>query len=607
MKNLNYKSILAASAVALAVCLAGPAAALAATAPSLGAAATFGIVSSTYTNSLNAGLQTNIVGDTCYTTGPGTAPISYSTVPTTPCTNGADQASALATLNGEACTPISGALDAVTIGTNPPGTFPPGCYSMVGAMNITLSTNVTLDLTAPGGDGGNVWIFRSTGALTTGANSNVVLAHGANANNVFWTPGSTASIGANAATTATPTFVGTIIEDALGSTGITIGHFANLLGRALAFGHTVTTDSNTISVPPVTTTLTVVKVVVGGSKVISDFSLFIDGGAVTSGAVNTVAAGLHTVSETADSGYTSAITGDCAADGTITLTLGDARICTITNTVVGATSGLGGGNNYFSPPLISVVKVPAPLALPVGGGTVTYNYTLRNIGLVPVSKITMVDDSCSPLALVSGDVNGNSNLDLNETWTYTCSTHLSATHTNNVVATGWYNGVSTTDIANATVVVGLPIVPPLIHVIKVPSPMTLPAGGGMVTYIKSVTNPGTVPLSNVQISDDKCGPVQYISGDANGDAKLDPTETWIYSCQTNLTQTTTNTVTVSGDANGMTARDFAIATVVVNAAPMLPNTGLPPGGNNVALIILLSVVALAGWITVIVIMKKRKI
>jgi len=49
----------------------------------------------------------------------------------------------------------------------------------------------------------------------------------------------------------------------------------------------------------------------------------------------------------------------------------------------------------------------------------------------------------------------------------------------------------------------------------------LSAGGEWLFYTKEVTNPGTVALSNVQLADDKCNPVQYISGDTNGDSKLD--------------------------------------------------------------------------------------
>src|SRR5476651_2218536 len=69
----------------------------------------------------------------------------------------------------------------------------------------------------------------------------------ARASDVFWAPlpiGAT-TIGANAALSPTPTFVGNILDAA----GVTIGHFANLTGRALAFGGTVTTDADTITVP----------------------------------------------------------------------------------------------------------------------------------------------------------------------------------------------------------------------------------------------------------------------------------------------------------------------------------------------------------------------
>ena len=73
----------------------------------------------------------------------------------------------------------------------------------------------------------------------------VLLAGGACAGNVFWAPAGAATLGANAALSPTPTFAGNILAAA----GITIGHFAHLSGRALAFGGTVTTDANTVTVP----------------------------------------------------------------------------------------------------------------------------------------------------------------------------------------------------------------------------------------------------------------------------------------------------------------------------------------------------------------------
>nr|MCH9816712.1 DUF11 domain-containing protein [Actinomycetes bacterium] len=67
-----------------------------------------------------------------------------------------------------------------------------------------------------------------------------------------------------------------------------------------------------------------------------------------------------------------------------------------------------------------------------------------------------------------------------------------------------------------------------------------------VTYRYEVTNPGYPPLSEISVTDDRCSPVQYEKGDKNGDGKLQPGETWIYGCVTNLSATTTNTATVTG-------------------------------------------------------------
>lgn len=215
---------------------------LAATAPSLGSTSNYGVVSSTFTNA-NTAPQTIINGDVCYTTGPVTPPLTISGATATPCppVTGVDQGLALANINGQACLSLGAgavALDQVVVGTNPPGTIPPGCYSSGGPMNVTVSTTVTLS-------GNGVYIFRPGGALNTGANSRVTLAAGACASNVFWAPVGATTLGANSASSNAPTFVGNILDAA----GITIGHFANLTGRALGFGGTVTTDANTITVP----------------------------------------------------------------------------------------------------------------------------------------------------------------------------------------------------------------------------------------------------------------------------------------------------------------------------------------------------------------------
>jgi len=83
-------------------------------------------------------------------------------------------------------------------------------------------------------------------------------------------------------------------------------------------------------------TLKLVKTVVnddGGSATQADFQAKIDGGNVAWDAVNTLTAGNHNASEVMNvSGYSaSSWTGDCAADGSITLSLDQDATCYITN------------------------------------------------------------------------------------------------------------------------------------------------------------------------------------------------------------------------------------------------------------------------------------
>lgn len=250
----------------------------------------------------------------------------------------------------------------------------------------------------------------------------------------------------------------------------------------------------------------------------------------------------------------------------------------------GAPSSNGGGPLAAQvPPLIDITKIPTPLALPGGPGSVTYDYTLLNVGTVPINNVVVTDNKCSTISFISGDTNGDSKLDTSEVWKYRCTTNVSQTTTNTATARGDANGFTTIKTANATVVVGAPIIPPLIHLVKKPNIFLLPAGGGAVTYSYAVTNPGTAPLRNVSVIDNKCtglpGLVSGNAGDINHNGLLDPGETWMFTCQTNLTETTTNTGTAEGSANGLTILDYSLATVVV-APPTLPKTGYPPQEKN---------------------------
>ncbi len=90
----------------------------------------------------------------------------------------------------------------------------------------------------------------------------------------------------------------------------------------------------TITNDDIQPTLKVTKTILndnGGLKEIIDFILKIGSSVVTSGVANPLNAGTYTVSEEAAAGYTGVINTDCAADGSITLAIGENKNCTITN------------------------------------------------------------------------------------------------------------------------------------------------------------------------------------------------------------------------------------------------------------------------------------
>lgn len=588
MKKINKYSIVTVLVVFFALGFGGSMTALAATSPSLGAASTFSVLGAAAMSTAN---PTTISGDLGLSpglavskTGPWIVggseyfgPLSLA---------GTAQTDALTAFNN-----LAGQTSIGGWGVSPWSPLP-GVYTA--ALDTTFTGTITLN-----GSYDDVWVFQVGRDMTF--SGSVVLAGNAQACHVFFQVGRDATIASGS------TFVGTLIASGniTFASGATVnGRIISLYGTFLAMNGTSSNVSGpTCTAAPAPASINVVKIVIndsGKSKAIADFPLFVNSTSVVSGATNIFSApASYTVTENAGSDYTATFSLDCAPNGHIDLAPGDNKFCIITNNDVAAPSVASGysGSGSSTPPLIDVVKIPSPLALPTGPGLVTYTYTLNNIGAVPVTNITMVGDTCSPIILDSGDTNGDTKLDLNETWVYRCSTTLSATHTNTVVATGWANGLSTTDIASATVIVGAPVVPPLIHVTKIPSPLALLAGGGMVTYTEKITNPGTVALSNVRLTDDKCSPMNYISGDTNNDSKLDTTETWTYTCKANLIKTTTNTATAIGEANGLTVRDFAIATVVVAAAvPKLPNTGFANVEKNISW----NIIALVGIFAVVI-------
>jgi hypothetical protein len=116
--------------------------------------------------------------------------------------------------------------------------------------NITAASPLVLN---GQGDPNSVFVFQASSDLITASNSVVQLENGAQACNVFWEVGSSATLGSSS------TFVGTLMA----LTSATLNSAATVQGRILARNGAVSLDANTITAPstcvvttPTTTTTT---------------------------------------------------------------------------------------------------------------------------------------------------------------------------------------------------------------------------------------------------------------------------------------------------------------------------------------------------------------
>ncbi|HVA04960.1 MAG TPA: ice-binding family protein [Acidimicrobiales bacterium] len=128
-------------------------------------------------------------------------------------------------------------------------TLNPGTYNSASSLGLTGS------LTLNGGGNPNaMFVFQAGSTLTTASASSVNLINGAQACNVFWQVGSSATLGTGS------TFRGTI----LALTSITVTSATTINGRVLALNSAVTLDNDTITRPTCATSAGTTVTVPGG-------------------------------------------------------------------------------------------------------------------------------------------------------------------------------------------------------------------------------------------------------------------------------------------------------------------------------------------------------
>ncbi len=217
------------------------------------------------------------------------------------------------------------------------------------------------------------------------------------------------------------------------------------------------------------------------------------------------------------------------------------------------------------------------ITLPYGGGDVTYCYEVTNTGDVSFNTHDLVDSELGNiLAGFNYLLTPGASAFVTETTNIAVTTVNTATWTAYNLFEG--GGVTATDVATVTVELPSPAITLDKTVGTDPSvcattdEITLPAGGGAVTYCYEVTNTGDATLNLHDLVDSELG--SLLSGFPYA---LAPSASAFLTETTNIAVTTVNTATWTaynaGPINQVSATDTATVTV---PGPSVPNIDVFP-------------------------------
>jgi uncharacterized repeat protein (TIGR01451 family) len=212
-------------------------------------------------------------------------------------------------------------------------------------------------------------------------------------------------------------------------------------------------------------------------------------------------------------------------------------------------------------PGLLVTKHAEPAVI-LPGTEVVYTMMVTNTGQSPLTDLSVMDNQCTGLAYVQGDLNTNGLLDSGENWVYRCSAQPTTSLTNTVEASGQpcddagvaLPGISRVEDSDSAFV---EVIRPDIELTKVAYPTVILAGETVV-YTCTVRNSGDVPLSDVNLEDSQCTPMTAIRSPVAGDGDdlLNSGETRTYRCEAPLYEDSVNTAIASGQPSDVTGNPY---------------------------------------------------
>ena len=248
------------------------------------------------------------------------------------------------------------------------------------------------------------------------------------------------------------------------------------------------------------------------------------------GTIASLPAGQSTTVQKASTAITGAYANIGTASNTYTDGLGNSKNLSATDP-----------SNYFGAnPALTINKLTNGFdgKQILAGQPITWTYEVKNTGNVNLTNVQVNDDNGTPANPNDDFVVGTiASLATGQSTTLQkTSTAITGAYTNIGKASNTYtDGVGNSTNVSATDPSNYFGAKPSIKIDKVTKStpvqgdgLLIPQGSA-ISWIYTVTNTGNVPLSNVQVTDNKGVVPVYKSGDANQDGKLDLTESWVYS------------------------------------------------------------------------------
>jgi gliding motility-associated-like protein/uncharacterized repeat protein (TIGR01451 family) len=241
----------------------------------------------------------------------------------------------------------------------------------------------------------------------------------------------------------------------------------------------------------------------------------------------------------------------------------------------------------------TLVKSADKVQVTAAGQVINYTITVKNNGATAINTVTISDPLVGgTLSGPSGDTSNSGILDVTETWVYTGSytvTQNDIDNNGNITPDGKITNLVTvsgkkpdaSSTGSLTTVNEVPIVPvSSLSLTKTSNVSQVTKAGDIIVYTVTANNTGATAINNVLVTDPMVSLI-YQSGDLNGNAKLDLTESWKYTGNYVVTQAdidengngiTAGKLVNTASANGRSPKGMLIpdvtATANVNLAPL---------------------------------------